>query len=82
MRAVSIHKSCNTSLAVRPCNAKQGKDLNDFFFLPTGTRYIPLLLDSGIMESIQELCKTPLNGVSELAQKLINTVADFKSSVK
>lgn len=66
------------------CKAKQGKDLKCFifFFLPTGTRYIPLLLDSGIMESVQELGKTPLNGVSELAQKLINTVADFKSSVK
>lgn len=48
----------------------------------TGPRYIPLLLGSGVMESVQEIRNTPFNGVSELAQMLINTVTDFQSSRK
>ena len=50
--------------------------------LPTGPRYIPLLVESGVIESVQEICKTPYNGVNELAQKLINTVTTFQSGGK
>ena len=50
--------------------------------LPTGPRYIPLLVESGVIESVQEICKTPHNGVNELAQKLINTVTTFQSGGK
>lgn len=48
----------------------------------TGPRYVPLLVESGVMKSVQEICITPFNGVNELAQKLINTVKDFQSSRK
>lgn len=47
--------------------------------LPTGPRYIPLLVESGVIESVQEICKTRYNDVNELAQKLINTVTTFQS---
>ncbi|KAL9951589.1 hypothetical protein ACROYT_G044273 [Oculina patagonica] len=47
-----------------------------------GPRYIPLVVDSGIMKSVQEIWKTSFNGVSELAQKLISTVTNFQSSGK
>lgn len=47
-----------------------------------GPRYVPLLVESGVMKSVQEICITPFNRVNELAQKLINTVKDFQSSRK
>ena len=51
-------------------------------FPPTGRRYVPLLVESGITKSVQEIRTSPFNGVNELAQKLINTVKDFQSSTR
>ena len=43
-------------------------------------RYAPLLFDGEILDIVQRVLKTSHDGVRELAQKLLNTVANFESS--
>jgi len=45
-------------------------------------RYIPLLLDESIMENVQTMVDHSHDGVSKLAQKLVNAVKDFPSTGK
>jgi len=51
-------------------------------FFPTAKRYIPLLLDESIMENVQTMVDHSHDGVSKLAQKLVNAVKDFPSTGK
>lgn len=51
-------------------------------FSPTAKRYIPLLVDDGVMENVQRIMDPSCGGVTELAQKLLNAAKDFQMSGK
>ena len=64
-----------------------GAELADNQFIKTliffsGKHHAPLLFDVGILDIVQNVLQTSHNGVRELAQKLLNTVANFESSQK
>ena len=44
----------------------------------TAARYIPLLLDEGMTESVEQTVDPSNEGVNQLAKKLLDAVTDFK----
>ena len=49
-----------------------------FYDSLTAARYIPLLLDEGITESVEQTVDPSNDGVNQLAKKLLDAVTDFK----
>ena len=51
---------------------------NLFYDSSTAARYIPLLLDEGMTESVEQTVDPSNDGVNQLAKKLLDAVTDFK----
>ena len=49
-----------------------------FYDSSIAARYIPLLLDEGMTESVEQTVDTSNEGVNQLAKKLLDAVTDFK----
>ena len=51
---------------------------NLFYDSSAAARYIPLLLDEGMTESVEQTVDPSNDGVSQLVKKLLDAVTDFK----
>ena len=51
---------------------------NVFYDYSTAARYIPLLLDERMTESVEQTVDPSNDGVNQLAKKLLDAVTDFK----
>ena len=66
-----------------PCYMDVGVNIqrfnHDLFYdSSTAARYIPLLLDEGITESVEQTVDSSNEGVNQLAKKLLDAVTDSK----
>ena len=51
---------------------------NLFYDSSTAARYIPLLLEEGMTESVEQTVDPSNDGVNQLVKKLLDAVTDFK----